>query len=284
MGRWFSVFACRVGNPERRRVAILFDDISERKKAEGAHRESEELLRQVQEAARIGSFEFNRRTNRAIASPEYLGLYGLSDDVSEAFSYDTWMALVHPEDRPWIEAETRAAVADPARSQLDYEFRIKRADTGEVRWVTAGTKLVRDRDGHFVRSLGAQWDVTAEKKAEAAQRESEERYRSFITHSSEGIWLLEFDPPLDTSLSTGEQVELAYRYGRFADCNDAMARMYGLERAEDLIGRRSSFLCLHRTLKRGPISPGSLRPVTAWRASNPSSRMLPEAAGISTTA
>jgi PAS domain S-box-containing protein len=83
--------------------------------------------------------------------------------------------------------------------------------------------------------------VTAEKDAEVALRESEERYRSFIAHSSEGIWLLEFDPPLDTSLPVEAQVELAYRNGRFVECNDAMAAMYGLTRAEDLIGKTLEF-------------------------------------------
>ncbi|QRM31108.1 HWE histidine kinase domain-containing protein [Microvirga sp. VF16] len=241
LDRWYDVFAYRIGNPEQRRVAILFDDITGRKLAENARRESEERLRQVQEAARIGSFEFDRRTNKAITSPEYLELYGLPEDLSGFFSYDDWIALVHPEDRPWIEAETRAAVADPSRNQLDYEFRILRADNGEMRWITARTKLLRDDKGRFVRSLGAQWDITAEKDAQTALHESEERYRSFIAHSSEGIWLLEFDPPLDVSLPVEKQVELAYRHGRFVECNDAMAEMYGLARAEDLIGKTLEF-------------------------------------------
>ncbi|MBF9194812.1 PAS domain-containing sensor histidine kinase [Microvirga terrestris] len=201
----------------------------------------EEHLRQVKEAARIGSFEFDRETGKAIASPEYLELYGLPDDRSDSFSYEQWFGLLHPEDRPWIESETRKAVIDPACRQLEYDFRIIRADTGEMRWVKARTKLIRDADGRFIRSLGAQWDITAAKDAETALRESEERYRSFITHSSEGIWLLEFSPPLDTSLPVEEQVELAYRNGRFVDCNDAMARMYGLARAEDLIGKTLEF-------------------------------------------
>ena len=241
LGRWYNVFACRIGGPDSRRVAVLFSDITASKRAETASRESEERLRQVQEAARIGSFEFDRASNTAIASPEYLDLYGLPGDMSGFFSYDDWIALVHPEDRARIEAETRAAVADPGRTQLDYEFRIVRADNGEMRWVTARTKLIRNDKGRFLRSLGAQWDVTAEKDAEVALRKSEERYRSFIAHSTEGIWLLEFDPPLDTSLPADEQVELAYRNGRFVECNDAMAEMYGLEHAEDLIGKTLEF-------------------------------------------
>ncbi|MFC1455422.1 HWE histidine kinase domain-containing protein [Microvirga arabica] len=205
------------------------------------HALTEERLRQVQEAARIGSFDFDRETGKAVASPEYLELYGLPNNLSDSLSYEKWFSLVHPDDRSRIEAVTRRAVADPVCHQLEYDFRIIRADTGEMRWLTARTKLVRDSDGHFIRSLGAQWDITAEKDAEAALRESQERYRSFISHSSEGIWFLEFMPPLDTGLPVEEQVELAYRNGRFVDCNDAMARMYGLDRAEDLVGRTLDF-------------------------------------------
>ncbi|MBL0404109.1 PAS domain S-box protein [Microvirga aerilata] len=241
MGRWFDVYAFRIGQPHERQVAVLFNDISDRKRAEEALRDSEVRLRQVQEAARIGSFEFDRTTGKATASPEYLDLYGLPAERAETFSYEEWIGLLHPDDRARIESETRTAVADPACFQLDSEFRIRRADTGEARWITARTKLLRDPAGRFLRSLGAQWDVTAEKTVEAALRESEERYRSFIAHSSEGIWLLEFNPPLDTSLSVEEQIDLAYRSGCFVDCNDAMARMYGLARAEDLIGKTLDF-------------------------------------------
>ncbi len=206
-----------------------------------SHAPMEERLRQVQEAARIGSFEFDRRTGQAFASPEYLELYGLPDNQSGTFSYQEWIGLVHPDDRGWIEAETHKAVVDPICHHLEYDFRITRADTGEMRWLTARTKLIREADGRFIRSLGAQWDITAEKDAEVALRASEERYRSFITRSSEGIWLLELTPPLDTSLPVEEQIEQAYRNGRFVDCNDAMARMYGLSRAEDLIGKTLEF-------------------------------------------
>jgi PAS domain-containing protein len=63
-----------------------------------------------------------------------------------------------------------------------------------------------------------------QRAAEKAIRDSE-RYRAFIANSSEGIWRLEFDPPIDTSLPVGAQVDLAYATGRFAACNDVMARM-----------------------------------------------------------
>jgi PAS domain S-box-containing protein len=73
-------------------------------------------------------------------------------------------------------------------------------------------------------------------------RESENRYRAFIANSSEGIWRMEFEPPIDTSLPVEQQVELSYQRGSFAECNDVMARMYGLLHATDLNGQGLGFM------------------------------------------
>jgi PAS domain S-box-containing protein len=75
-------------------------------------------------------------------------------------------------------------------------------------------------------------------EVERALRESEERYRAFIANSSEGIWRFELDEPVPTSLPEDEQIELCYRRGYLAECNDAMARMYGFTRAEEITGAR----------------------------------------------
>ena len=73
-------------------------------------------------------------------------------------------------------------------------------------------------------------------------RESEDRYRAFIANSSEGIWRMEFHPPGDTSLPVEQQVAWAYRHGQLVECNDAMARMYGLNQAAELIGKPLDFM------------------------------------------
>ena len=69
-------------------------------------------------------------------------------------------------------------------------------------------------------------------------RESEERYRSFIEQSTEGIWRFELEEPVPTDLTPDEQIERFYRHGYLAECNDAMARMYGCTRAKEIVGAR----------------------------------------------
>src|SRR5689334_15217711 len=68
--------------------------------------------------------------------------------------------------------------------------------------------------------------------------DSAERYRSFIHQSSEGIWRIELERPVSTALPEDEQIAGFYRHGVLAECNDAMAKMYGYERAEELVGAR----------------------------------------------
>jgi PAS domain S-box-containing protein len=73
-------------------------------------------------------------------------------------------------------------------------------------------------------------------QGEAAARVSEERYRAFIEQSSEGVWRIELDQPVAVTLSADEQIDRFYAHGRLAECNDAMARMYGFEHASELVG------------------------------------------------
>lgn len=75
-------------------------------------------------------------------------------------------------------------------------------------------------------------------KIESSLRESEDRYRAFIEQSTEGIWRFELDEKFHVNLPVEEQIRLAFERGYLAECNDAMARMYNLTRAEELVGSR----------------------------------------------
>ena len=102
---------------------------------------------------------------------------------------------------------------------------------------------------HPVRSFQAQESMldifapraTAElirKQGEEQLRESEERYRTFIAANPDGMWRVEYDPPVPISLPDQEQVDRMHQSGYIAECNDALARLLGREKASELIGCR----------------------------------------------
>lgn len=67
-------------------------------------------------------------------------------------------------------------------------------------------------------------------------RASEERYRLFVQKSSEGIWCLEVEQPVDTSLAPGDQLAPILETGRMVECNDVVAQRLGVPSADHLRG------------------------------------------------
>jgi len=68
-------------------------------------------------------------------------------------------------------------------------------------------------------------------------RESERRYRWLVENTAEVIWRVELDVPCPSSLPEDQQVDWFYRHARLAECNGAMARLYGFDDPARLVGR-----------------------------------------------
>jgi PAS domain-containing protein len=91
----------------------------------------------------------------------------------------------------------------------------------------------------FHRSRRRAADARAgESRATAAVADAEQRYRAFVENSSEAIWRFECEESIPTSLPEDEQIDRMYRVAYLAECNEAMARMYGFDRPADVIGAR----------------------------------------------
>ena len=194
-------------------------------------------------AARLGDWSWDAQTD----------VVTFSDRAAEIFQippgpHMTWTAmrqLLHPDDAD----RARLAVARSLEERTDYNIEYRLLTGNGERWVSARGRGLYDGAGAVAGMLGVVQDITdlvRTREALAVQveaaRSSEERYRAFIRHSSEGIWRLEFRPPIDTSLPVDEQVALAYANGRFAECNETMARMYGLASPEDVVGQTLEFM------------------------------------------
>ncbi|OPY80483.1 MAG: Blue-light-activated protein [Syntrophorhabdus sp. PtaU1.Bin153] len=72
--------------------------------------------------------------------------------------------------------------------------------------------------------------------------EGQTGYQDFVTNNPEGIWRFECEKPISVDLPEDEQIDRFFRYACLVECNDALARMYGFEKREDLIGIRPADL------------------------------------------
>jgi PAS domain S-box-containing protein len=87
------------------------------------------------------------------------------------------------------------------------------------------------------------WESIERSRTARNLKEAEQRYRAFIANSSEAIWRFELEQPIPVTLPENEQLEMLYRVAYLAECNDAMARMYGYDSAAQILGMRiGSFL------------------------------------------
>jgi PAS domain S-box-containing protein len=79
-------------------------------------------------------------------------------------------------------------------------------------------------------------DELERRQEEELLRGSEQRYRAFVADNADGMWRIEFEPPVPTTLPEREQLEAIYRDGHIAECNLAMARQLGSDNPDQLIG------------------------------------------------
>jgi PAS domain S-box-containing protein len=216
-------------------VALLISSLTDKsKRAEAMARESKDRLKQALEASRIGTWEWNIQTGEIAWSDTLEPLHGLARGAFSG-TFEAYSELIHPEDLPLFNEAVARAVEQG--TDYDLEFRIVWPD-GSVHWVEGKGRAFQDEAGKPLRMSGLALDITDRKQAEEALRASQERYRAFVANSSEGIWRFELDEPVSTDLPADEQIDLCYQHGYLAECNNAMAEMYGFSRAEEIVGAR----------------------------------------------
>ncbi|HTL67437.1 MAG TPA: PAS domain-containing protein [Lacunisphaera sp.] len=142
-------------------------DITARKHAEQALRESEQRLNTAIRAAAAGVWDWDIATGRLQWSQEMFRMFGL-DPATTPATFETWRQSVHPADRAAAEARVHAALRSHTR--LENEYRVL-LPSGETRWIVAMGDATDDSAGQPRRMTGVCIDITARKKAELELRQ-----------------------------------------------------------------------------------------------------------------
>lgn len=150
-------------------------DIDEHKRADVRLRESEERMRIAAEVARVGTFEWNIRTDVNVWTPELEAIYGLPRGGFGG-SYEDWRACIHPGD---IEEAERRVEESFQTGLFEAEWRIVWPD-GSIRWIESRGWVFHDDAGEPLRMIGVNFDITDRKRADEALREASERKDAFL--------------------------------------------------------------------------------------------------------
>jgi PAS domain S-box-containing protein len=172
MGRSFEVEAFRVGDPEERKVALLFTDITERKRAEDQLRASELRLRRIAESGIVGVVYWDLDGHVLSANEAFLTLVGYTREELEAGRID-WRAMTPPE---WAQADARGVAQLQARGTMDtFEKEFLHKNGTRVPVLVTGATF----EGESHCGVTLVQDITDRKRIETQLRDSEERLRRF---------------------------------------------------------------------------------------------------------
>ncbi|TXN64607.1 PAS domain S-box protein [Methylobacterium sp. WL6] len=174
--RWFDVRAVRVGDPAERQIAIFFNDVTERKRAEERLRVSETLSREnaervqlaLEAGAIIGTWHWDLPTDRFTVDEAFARSFGLDPALGRTgIPLAQIVATVHPDDQVGLAAAIDAAIRKGGA--YAHQYRVRRTD-GRYYWIEANGRVEWAEDGTPSSFPGVLIDVE-ERRAVQAERD-----------------------------------------------------------------------------------------------------------------
>jgi len=172
-GDWERVFRyggslVRDASGQPMMAVVTVSDITERKRAQEALRESREDLNRAQAVAHTGSWRLDVRRDELVWSDENHRMFGIPKGTP--MTYETFLSTVHPDDRAYVDEKWQAGLRG---EPYDIEHRI--IVDGRVKWVRERAELEFDETGTLRGGFGTTQDITERKAAEEALRKAHDR-------------------------------------------------------------------------------------------------------------
>jgi PAS domain S-box-containing protein len=181
-------------------------DITHRKQAEDALRQSEERYELATRAAQVGVWDWNMQTNKFHLDPNVKAILGYSDaEISN--DIEIWSNYVHPDDKQAV-MEAFQAHIEGKTPEFVFEHRMLHKD-GSICWILARGTAIRNDQGNPIRVIGTDTDITKLKQAEKALRNSyDELERRVAARTGE---LAIINEQLKKEIEERKQTELALK-------------------------------------------------------------------------
>ncbi|HWY22508.1 MAG TPA: PAS domain S-box protein [Candidatus Acidoferrum sp.] len=209
------------------RIAMVLQDITERKRAEERLREYERVIEDIEEMFVV----VDRDYRCVIANRAYLTYRGSEKEqvigrrLDEVLNREVFQEVIKPRLDECFQGKV-------VRYQLKYEY----PTMGERDLLISYFPIEGARGIDRIACILQ--DITERKRSEEALRRSEENYRMFVSQSSEGIFREELGMPVSIDLPEEELIRHILYDAYIAEGNDALAAMYGFTSGEQLRGKR----------------------------------------------
>jgi two-component system, chemotaxis family, CheB/CheR fusion protein len=206
-------------NQKENKILLAIEDITERRKAELELVKLNKLQGNILDSISDVFLAIDENWSFRYINKKAEQLFGVP--VQAALGAKIWEIYPHYKDS-LAESSFRRCIQ--TSESTDFEF----YEPENQKWFYY--RVYRSAEGLTVYAT----DITEFKLSQEIILQSQERYQAFITQSSEGIWRFELDKPMPLSLTPEKQVEFLYRHAYLDECNDAMAKMYGYTKAEEI--------------------------------------------------
>jgi len=157
-------------------------DITKQKQTERAIAENQLRLNIAIQAAELGTWEYDVTTGETTYSDRYLEIFG--HQASHELTRESILSQMHPDDLAMRNQAVKEAIEQTGTMNFDARIIVQ----NEIRWIQAKGKLVYNEDNVPVKLMGTIMDITDEKQAAKAIKESEERFRLLSNVMPQFIW------------------------------------------------------------------------------------------------
>lgn len=192
----------------------VFEDATDRRRAEDALRESEEKYRTIFESSRDAIYLRDPEGKLLEMNQAFLDIFGYARE--EMLNINVGETYVNPDEKMKFQEEVKKSGA-----VKDYEMQLKRKD-GTIIYCLLSTSILKHKDGGILAYHGIMRDITERKRAEEALRQSEVQFRTLFESSRDAIMMLD--------------------RGAFFDCNNATLELFGCSSKADFISKHPSDL------------------------------------------
>jgi PAS domain S-box-containing protein len=209
-------------------------ELRERQRIEQELRNEQERLALAFDASKMGTWNWYIEAGTVTWSDQIEALFGMAHGEFDG-TYDSYLALIHPEDLPGLQQAIGRALTDP-----DYHYVVEHRlmwGNGETRWLEGRGKVYRNADGHPIRMAGTVVDITDRKISEAeretllkelADKNSElEQFIYMVSHDLKApiITIRGFLGYLEQDAMSGNHTRLQKDMDRIGSAVDKMHRL-----------------------------------------------------------